>query len=75
MQLLIKSGYYIVLNSSIPSFFLGADKDGAKVEDANGEFSHEMQIKAAGNEYTVDNSNWVSCQSHCAKVQKYNRAK
>ena len=34
-----------------------------------------MQIKAAGNEYTVDNSNWVSCQSHCAKVQKYNRAK
>merc|ERR1739844_509075 len=38
--------------------FSGADKDGAKVEDANGEFSHEMQIKAAGNEYTVDNSNW-----------------
>ena len=29
-----------------------ADKDGAKVEDANGEFSHELQIKAtAGNDY------------------------
>ena len=40
--------------------FSKTDKDGAKVEDANGEFSHEMQIKASGNEYTVDSSNWVS---------------
>lgn len=37
-----------------------ADKDGAKVEDANGEFSHEMQIKSSGeNEYTVAGSDWV----------------
>ena len=43
-----------------PFSLSSADKDGAKVEDANGEFSHEMQIKASGNEYTVDNSNWVS---------------
>jgi len=41
-----------------PFSLSSADKDGAKVEDANGEFSHEMQIKASGNEYTVDNSNW-----------------
>merc|ERR1719266_2163988 len=38
--------------------FSSADKDGAKVEDANGEFSHEMQIKASGNEYTVNSSDW-----------------
>ena len=36
-----------------------ADKDGAKVEDANGEFSHEMQIKSE-NEYDVTSSDWVS---------------
>jgi len=33
------------------SCVLNADKDGAKVEDANGEFSHELQIKAEQNVY------------------------
>ena len=40
-----------------------ADKDGAKVEDANGEFSHELQIKATGNDYglsgSAGNTDWV----------------
>ncbi len=39
-----------------------SDKDGAKVEDANGEFSHELQIKASENVYVVDGSNWVKAR-------------
>lgn len=47
----------------------GSDKDGAKIEDANGEFSHELQLKGGsssgnnGNLYEVnraDSSDWVS---------------
>ena len=37
-----------------------ADKDGAKVEDANGEFSHEMQIKSTDNAYVESAPDWVS---------------
>ena len=41
------------------------DKDGAKVEDANGEFSHELQIKMSSsgqpnaNAYDISTSDWV----------------
>ena len=43
------------------SCVLNADKDGAKVEDANGEFSHELQMKAEQNVYDNRgmNTDWV----------------
>ena len=41
------------------SCVLNADKDGAKVEDANGEFSHELQIKAEQNVYDNRGMNTV----------------
>lgn len=50
------------------------DKDGAKVEDANGEFSHEMQIKSSGeNEYTVAGSDWVSHKLPFFKLPYFNQ--
>ena len=56
----LKSKYHKYCNC----YQFGADKDGAEVEDANREFSTELQIKIPnssgnGNVYDIQNTDWV----------------